>query len=100
NPCTDDTCDGPFGGCNHVLREPGSACDDGNVCTTGDACVATEMGLFCQGTVTPGAACDDQNLCTFDDVCQDFGTESRCGGTPVSCSDGEICNTDYCDYQT
>jgi hypothetical protein len=100
NPCTDDSCGGIFGGCTHVLRDPGSACDDGNVCTTDDACVADEMGESCQGTITPGAACDDQNPCTSDDVCQDYGTQSYCQGTPVSCSDGEICNTDYCDSQT
>ncbi|HYV20322.1 MAG TPA: hypothetical protein VFC25_14955 [Verrucomicrobiae bacterium] len=100
NPCTDDFCGGEVGGCTHVLRDPGSACDDGNVCTTDDACVATEMGVTCQGTITPGAACDDQNPCTHDDLCQVSGTQSYCQGTVVECGDGEICNRDYCDPQT
>lgn len=44
----------------------GLACDDGNSCTTGDACAAG----VCGGTVAAdGTACDDGRLCTPADTC-------------------------------
>jgi cysteine-rich repeat protein len=54
NPCTDDVCDGA-GGCAHP--ENTQACDDGDLCTVGDACA----GGACAGSpvVCPTcAACD------------------------------------------
>ena len=101
NPCTDDVCL-PGGGCDYVAHDPGTACDDGNVCTTADSCVDFGMGSpLCRGTATQGAACDDGNPCTHDDVCADVGAGTPyCTGTYDSCSDGQPCTSDYCDPQT
>jgi hypothetical protein len=51
--------------CGHAGNE-GVACDDGNSCTTGDACVG---GVCRGGALADGAACDDGRLCTPVDTC-------------------------------
>ncbi len=111
NPCTADTCDA-LSGCVHAVMD-GSACDDGNVCTIGDACVGdvctpgkgkvcddgnacTTDGCDLSGDCTTAfnsAPCDDGNACSKDDIC----TIGACGGTGFSCDDGSICTTDSCD---
>ncbi len=85
NPCTDDSC-APATGCAHAAvvcagdtchtagtcnpatgqcvnpaKPQGTACDDNNVCTTGETC---DAGGVCTG----GAAvdCDDADACTAD----------------------------------
>jgi hypothetical protein len=107
-------------GCNGLPN--GTACNDGNACTTGETCQAN----VCQpkGTVTcaapdqchtagtcnptsgacqyptkaDGAACDDGNACTLTDTCQ-AGTCQ--GGTPVACAASDQCHTaGVCDPKT
>ena len=108
-PCTADACDG--GTCSHTKLESGS-CEDGNPCSTDDACIKGQ----CKSSST--LSCDDGNVCT-DDACVDFegcthkaNTKSCndgsacthsdlckagvCGGTPKNCDDGEPCTTDVC----
>ncbi len=65
--CTGDTChtagtcDPATGQCLNPAKPQGTACDDNNVCTTGETCNAG-------GVCTGGAAvdCDDANACTAD----------------------------------
>ncbi|MBN2498229.1 MAG: PQQ-binding-like beta-propeller repeat protein [Deltaproteobacteria bacterium] len=60
-PCrqTPGLCEG--GQCSYALAEPGSDCEDGDMCTAGDACDA-------DGGCSPGDAvdCDDGRECTED----------------------------------
>ena len=86
NPCTDDGCDAQSG-CLSVANT--SSCSDNNVCTVGDACLATAC--------VPGKAkpCDDDNPCTADGCDPTQG----CGhvATSLSCDDGDVCTTnDHC----
>jgi hypothetical protein len=99
---------------------PGTPCDDGKSCTSGDAW--TKSGS-CEGTldcpshgpcqpalcgtdggcdygIVPPAqqkSCDDGNACTEEDVC---GAGGVCGGVPInattSCDDGNVCTEDGC----
>ncbi|MBM4342935.1 MAG: hypothetical protein FJ100_06120 [Deltaproteobacteria bacterium] len=90
-PCTLDKCvltpNGELACTNTALNS--GACDDGNVCTLGDACSA---GL-CKGTTNK--SCDDGNVCTAD-ACD---PAKGCANAPVggSCSDGNPCTlNDLC----
>ena len=77
--CTDDSCD-PLVGCVHAAHD--LSCDDGNPCTTGDACA--------EGACQPGAydwmacpSCDEA-----DDACESlYGDGNACNGT-LSCMEG------------
>ncbi len=84
--CTDDSCD-PLQGCLHLLNN--APCDDGDLCTTADACSLGE----CVGGVA--VVCNDSNLCT-DDSCL---PESGCQYLPNQgpCDDGNACTEgDHC----
>ncbi len=94
---------------------PPPACDDGDICTTGDTC----LGIACQGTPTvcddnspctsddcvskvgckhtnlpDGSLCDDGNSCTVGDQCSGGQCQS---GTSSGCDDGNPCTDDQCD---
>ncbi|MSQ83880.1 MAG: hypothetical protein EXR77_13510 [Myxococcales bacterium] len=109
--CTTTTCD-QGKGC--VTTPTAGFCQDGNACTSGDAC----SGSAC----LPGAIanCDDQNPCTADGCDKDKGCThsataapcsdgSQCtqtdqcqggvcaGGAPVNCKDSQVCTVDTCD---
>jgi hypothetical protein len=117
NPCTDDSCDPDTGNC--AYKPNTGACNDGNDCTTGDACSA---GL-CFGkpscSCTEDKECDDKDACTFDTcnqgVCQfDAASDNPCDdgdactqddkcfegkckpGTAKICDDNNACTTDKC----
>jgi hypothetical protein len=109
--CTDDECDAQLGCLTTLNTAP---CDDGNLCTYGDAC---QMGAcVAAGTLkcddgnpctadtcdpaqecvhTPlAAACDDGNPCTIQDAC----SQGKCMGVkPLNCNDGNVCTDDSCD---
>ena len=85
NPCTDDSCDAGLG-CQHVNNN--LPCNDGSLCTTGDACI----NGACTGTLQP---CNDLDACNGVESC-DSGTGSCVPGTPVDCDDGDACTTDSC----
>jgi hypothetical protein len=59
----------------------GTACDDGNGCTTSDQCT----GGVCAGSNDDGASCDDGNVCTGPDLC----SGGACAGVA---DDGAICD--------
>ena len=102
------------GACSQVSAHEAAPCDDGNLCTLGDTCLA--------GTCTGGAAanCNDGNPCTDDscddatgcihdnnqapcsdgDVCtvSDLCSGGQClAGEPLACDDGNPCTDDSCD---
>src|SRR5207247_9630517 len=105
----------PAPGCAHTNNTP--PCNDGNACTTNDAC----SGGRCVGGAAPN--CDDGNLCT-DDTCSpstgcahtnntapcndgnacttnDACSGGRCiGGPAPNCNDGNGCTDDGCDLAT
>ena len=108
--CTDDACD-PVSGCSHTQNT--APCDDGEVCTTNDKCVA----FVCVGGPPP--KCTDGNVCTSDScllgvgcifvanasVCSDGNactTSDACsakvcvGGPALDCNDGNVCTNDSC----
>jgi len=114
--CNIGVCDLTSGVCTTQPRTDGTLCDDGNGCTTNDACSsgfcagepldcsglnnACNLGE-CVGTtgvcaVVPaneGGACDDGDLCTSNDVC----AGGACAGAPVDCSGlNDACNVGAC----
>jgi cysteine-rich repeat protein len=111
NDCTDDSCD-PVNGCTFTPNT--HTCDDGNACTTNDACsgghcvggpppdcnnhnvCTTDTCDPAKGCVhTPNTAfCDDGNPCTTGDQCKG-GT--CVGGPKPNCDDGNPCTDDSCD---
>jgi len=111
-PCEEATCDLASGACVALAAREDEPCEDGNLCTMDERCLA--------GVCVPGAAvvCHDANPCT-DDVCLpgvgcvfspnfaacDDGdpctTGSRClGGScwagSFACDDGNPCTADTC----
>jgi hypothetical protein len=112
--CTDDSCN-PSSGCVHTNNT--NPCNDGNACTTIDAC----GGGTCNGGPPPN--CDDGNVCTDDSCnpasgCVHTNTSNPCndgnacttidtcgggtcnGGPPRNCDDGECCTVDSCNPST
>ncbi len=82
------------GTCGCGNPEPGSPCDDGDVCTTGDV---IDSNCNCTGTLVDSdndGTCDAQDGCPNDPNKTDPGT-CGCGnpepGTP--CDDGDVCTT-------
>src|SRR5439155_11363368 len=92
NPCTKDKCDRDAGRCEFEPHDLGNhygqpiACDDGNACTSSDACHA---GVCAGVNVPDGIACDDSNACTRSDSCQ---AGACTGAEPVVCSASDQCH--------
>jgi cysteine-rich repeat protein len=115
--CTRDACD-PAVGCLRLPND-GLSCDDGNDCTSADACA----GTVCRGTAIADccagdADCDDRDPCTEDACflgrCQNSlrncavenkclagfcnaNAQGACETTEVSCDDSNVCTDDACD---
>ncbi|MCO4763354.1 MAG: SMP-30/gluconolactonase/LRE family protein [Myxococcales bacterium] len=113
NPCLVASCDAQTGACTTAPAGNGSACDDGDKCTSNDTCKAGQ----CAGTTTDcddknpcttnackpaegctstpnTAACDDGDACTDKDAC----AAGKCtAGTPKICDDSKPCTKDSCD---
>jgi len=68
----------------------GSPCDDGNACTTRDACRAGA----CAGE---RVSCDDGNACNGVESC-DPARGCR-GGETLTCNDGDPCTLDLCELR-
>lgn len=81
NECTKDVCVAG-GGCIHT--NVAGACDDGNVCTTGDICSNGQ----CKGNVT--TVCDDGDACTDDSCDAILGCVTKFNTAP--CEDGNPCS--------
>ena len=110
--CTIDSCDPEFG-CVHNAA-PAGPCNDGNACTTSDACVVgacvgsgalpcdDKQSCTSDACVAPGGCvftpladkvtCNDGDVCTVDDHC----TSGICGGLANTCDDKNVCTTDSC----
>ena len=84
--CTADTCVAAAG----CMHEPltGPDCDDGDVCTLGDACDGGEC------LPSEEISCDDGDSCTAD-ACNPF---TGCVHLPtdLACEDGDPCTVDAC----
>ena len=114
-------CDPGAGGCTNPALADGTACDDHDGCTRGDACLTglcapgptmvcptlpCAVGGTCDhsngacvySVVADGTACDDANACTQSDACQ----TGQCVGTnPVTCPAAPNCETGgICDPMT
>ena len=74
-------------------------CDDGDGCT-GDTCDPRDgMRVYasCRAvSVMKEAIASDDNVCTGTETCN-LQNNQCVPGTPVSCSDGNVCTTDSCD---
>ncbi|MFT5429374.1 MAG: hypothetical protein ACI9OJ_000043 [Myxococcota bacterium] len=109
--CTLAVCNSATGGCSEAADTSGSDCDDGNACTTNDACAASGCSaspVVCddnnactddacvEGSCVfsaNSAPCDDGISCTLGDICQD----SACKGFPKYCTDANPCTDDSCE---
>ncbi|MFT7622601.1 MAG: hypothetical protein ACI9WU_001774 [Myxococcota bacterium] len=88
-PCQTATCDAVTQNCKPLPVAKGTACDDGNPCTSNEQC---DDGA-CQGAAK---TCDDGNPCT-NDFCDP--ATGQCSGQPNSalCDDGNLCTqNDQC----
>jgi hypothetical protein len=120
--CVIGTCDTSTGACGTMPRPNGTACTDGDPCTTPDACMAgtcragapvscASMTSACAtGTCNPGTGacyaaplpngttCSDGNACTTGETCSSGTCAS---GTPTSCTglDGP-CTVGMCSAST
>ncbi|RMD82662.1 MAG: hypothetical protein D6815_08660 [Candidatus Dadabacteria bacterium] len=91
--CTVGVCNPSTGTCSSQAKPNGTVCDDGNVCTTFDACT----NGVCVGIVDPNCCqtaseCDDGDACTVDTCVNSSCSHSVApDGTP--CDDGNVCTT-------
>lgn len=83
NPCTADGCGAD--GCFHEPVAAGTACDDGDMCSTNDACFA---GACVGAALSDGSPCDDGDSCTVNTTCR----SGRCVGEDIieAAPEGEI----------
>jgi len=90
-PCDDGNACSTDDACSAGTCTGGSAlvCEDGNLCTD-DSCDPVSGCLFVNNT----APCDDGNACSTDDTCS-AGTCT--GGPALSCNDGNLCTDEICD---
>ncbi len=114
-PCTNDSCDTKTGKCVFVPNK--DVCDDGNPCTTKDACDGgdckggplkncsdgnvctlnscdTASGSCETKNAADNVVCNDANLCTQGDACKKGVCTS---GPSLYCDDGNPCTNDSCD---
>ena len=96
NNCTLDTCDTATGACANPNTVAGISCEDGALCTQGDACK--------DGACTPGKAisCDDGNPCTKDACnpatgkCASVDDDGKLCSDGNPCTDSDACQTGKC----
>jgi len=112
------TCDSMTGTCSNPALPDGTACNDSDMCTQTDACMAgTCAGAdpvvcaaldqchvagtcdpasgVCSDPVAPdGTTCDDGNACTSNDACQSGSCTTTAA---VDCNDNDECTKDTCD---
>lgn len=88
NPCLVGSCDEFNQSCSIVPGNNGAACDDKNLCTTGEVC---GNGLCGGGAPdNAGSACDDKDSCTPASTCDANGV--CVGSSPiVQCIAGDTC---------
>ena len=114
DPCTLDLCDAKTGACSFAPSSAGP-CQDGNLCTLQDSCLAGKCqpgatrncddanpctvdgcnpgsGDCTHAAAQAGYACNDSNSCTENDVC---GTKG-CAGVAKACAVGKVCLAGVC----
>ena len=116
--CNAGICDPSTGKCQVVAKPAGTACDDGNGCTTGDTCAGGICAAgtpvvcaskpcqdaACQSTGASshtctlsaqpvGTACDDGLFCTIGEQCDASGL---CTGGPFPCASTSVCVLSVC----
>lgn len=117
NPCTvPGGCDDITGDCLFLDVPDGTLCEDGNLCTDEDQCVAglcvSEVETECfdnnpctDDGCTPKTGCsyypnqdfcNDGSLCTSNDQC----VQGQCNGTVLACDDGIQCTNDGCNPES
>ncbi|MSQ84353.1 MAG: hypothetical protein EXR77_15950 [Myxococcales bacterium] len=119
NPCTTDSCN-PVNSLCSSQPLTGTACNDNNGCTGGEACNAgvcqgkTKVDCndgkvctsdFCNqndGTCSfppgpNGLQCEDGNQCTVGDACKSGGCLA---GKVTDCNDNDPCTVNGCDVKT
>ena len=91
NACTQDSCDAASGQCAFSPLPAGASCNDGDPCTTADACTLVPGNPIpvCQGA----PKCADADACTAD-VCD--AATGTCSHPPIQCDDGNPCTIDMC----
>ncbi len=130
NPCTQDACDPNkcvdnggtkvCGQCSYLPVKDGASCEDGDKCTSKDAC---KVGKCVGVDLLATGGCDDKNPCTNDNCqpgagCINVPTDpnktvfcddgdpctevdkcgaSTCKGVPRDCKDSDPCTNDKCD---
>ena len=85
NPCTAGVCEPSTGLCSQ-LPDNGTPCEDGDLCTGGDTCLA---GACLPGVPTTCAA--DGNVCTIDACDPLTGSCGVPGIDGTDCDDGDPC---------
>lgn len=123
--CKQGYCDEAGDACKTKSAPAGSTCDDGNLCTSGDACGSAgcvgpdevsckgdacnagacdaKTGLCKLVPLQSGTPCDDGQKCTTKDACDGSGTckggawDLGCGcQKDADCNDGNACTKDTC----
>ncbi len=115
NACTEDACDAKLG-CTH--KNNVLACEDGSVCTKGDACnggackggpvADCDDGKVCTNDLCDaktgvcswtgkGGACEDGSACTANDACANGNCQP---GSAKNCDDANPCTVDACDAKS
>ena len=98
--CGPDSCETALcvgGTCEYSAAPDGQACDDNDLCTTGESCVA---GACTAGT---DVVCDDGDVCTMDLCEPEMGCVNQampgCGdcSDDAQCDDMNPCTADACD---
>ena len=116
NPCTVPAgCDVEDGSCLVSTLPDEAVCEDGDDCTTGDACLdgqctagepaeCFDNNECTEDTCNPksgceflagpknGTSCSDDNLCSSNDAC----AMGICIGAAINCDDGNPCTDDSC----
>jgi hypothetical protein len=88
NPCLIGVCNENTNSCTTTPGNNGAACDDGNLCTTGETC---SNGTCGGGQATnEGVACDDGDGCTQGTTCEN-GACGSAANTITACIDNDTC---------
>ena len=90
--CSSWSCDPKVGQCKTTYAKAGAKCDDGDACTTDDACTAGVDKVVCSGKKN---TCEDGNFCTTDSCDSKFGCSNFANAN--LCDDGNPCTSkDHC----
>ena len=86
--CKIALCNSLLGTCFFGERKDYTACDDGDLCTVGEVCLAGE----CSAELATSLDCDDGNPCTTESC----DAEAGCTSLPnsESCDDGNPCTAE------